>query len=193
MVCVTSGGLNKVSMVGETFGILTVVAEATPNLRGLARWHCACECGGSLIIEGYYLRQGRRRSCGCRNTRKSGSENHRWTGYGEISGAYWYKVRANALSRGLRLDLIINEAWQIFLNQNRRCALSGDFIVMASSDTEHRIDPNSQTASLDRINSELGYSVDNSQWIHKDINRIKMNLDQIYFIHLCKKVAKHHE
>lgn len=46
------------------------------------------------------------------------------------------------------------------------------------------------TASLDRIDSTKGYTLDNIQWVHKHINVMKMDLDQEYFIKLCKLVTK---
>ena len=47
------------------------------------------------------------------------------------------------------------------------------------------------TASLDRIDSSKGYTKDNVQWVHKDINYIKRDLSDSEFITLCKKVATH--
>ena len=49
------------------------------------------------------------------------------------------------------------------------------------------------TASLDRIDSLLGYTIDNVQWVHKDINRIKFDMSQCRFVELCCLIAeKHH-
>ena len=49
------------------------------------------------------------------------------------------------------------------------------------------------TASLDRIDSTRGYTVDNIQWIHKDLNRMKWNLPNDYFINICTLVANHNK
>ena len=48
---------------------------------------------------------------------------------------------------------------------------------------------NKTTASLDRIDSKKAYTVDNIQWVHKDINMLKNKYDQEYFIHMCTLVA----
>jgi hypothetical protein len=53
----------------------------------------------------------------------------------------------------------------------------------------NRTSKENKTASLDRINSDLGYVYGNIQWIHKDINKMKNDYEQNYFILLCKKVA----
>ena len=46
------------------------------------------------------------------------------------------------------------------------------------------------TASLDRIDSSLGYVKNNVQWVHKDINKMKQELNENYFKNLCKIIAK---
>jgi hypothetical protein len=45
------------------------------------------------------------------------------------------------------------------------------------------------TASLDRINNSLGYSVDNIQWVHKAINRMKGSMENKLFIKFCEEVV----
>lgn len=46
------------------------------------------------------------------------------------------------------------------------------------------------TASLDRIDSSRGYEIDNIQWVHKDVNKMKMGLSQNEFIDICKIISK---
>ena len=75
--------------------------------------------------------------------------------------------------------------WDLFIKQNKKCALSGLDIEFS-----RKLKDGTTTASLDRIDSSKGYIQNNVQWVHKDINRIKQNLDQEKFIELCKMVAK---
>ena len=52
-------------MIGQTFGLLTVI-ERAPNARnGKSRWRCRCQCGGVTIAHGVDLRSGHSASCGC--------------------------------------------------------------------------------------------------------------------------------
>jgi hypothetical protein len=46
------------------------------------------------------------------------------------------------------------------------------------------------TASLDRINNNLGYVIDNVQWTHKAINQMKSDRTQEEFLNLCCLVAE---
>lgn len=52
------------SLIGETFGRLTVV-EQLPTKDGRAMWHCVCECGGTNDVASCTLKAGLTRSCGC--------------------------------------------------------------------------------------------------------------------------------
>jgi hypothetical protein len=45
------------------------------------------------------------------------------------------------------------------------------------------------TASLDRIDSSIGYVEGNVQWIYKPLNTMKGTLSNQEFIQLCKEVT----
>jgi hypothetical protein len=113
--------------------------------------------------------------------------NWNWRGHGEISGAYWTCVKHNAELRGLIVSISIKEAWDVFLAQNRKCAYSGDLLTFTRN---YQYCKSEQTASLDRINNELGYVSGNIQWVHKAINGMKSGLSDSEFIQLCCKVAQ---
>lgn len=52
-------------MLGRVFGRLTVLGKAAPDRRRRSRWQCHCSCGNLLIVDGYQLRVGKTKSCGC--------------------------------------------------------------------------------------------------------------------------------
>ena len=80
----------------------------------------------------------------------------------------------------------MEQAWELFEKQNRKCALSGLLLNFPKDRNTH-----GGTASLDRIDSNGNYTLDNVQWVHKDINRLKNSFDQDYFINLCKLVSNY--
>ncbi|MCC8022676.1 MAG: transcriptional regulator, partial [Clostridiales bacterium] len=53
-------------LTGQEFGALTVTGRA-PSQNGRAAWLCRCACGNEITALGRDLRQGRKRSCGCRS------------------------------------------------------------------------------------------------------------------------------
>ncbi len=119
---------------------------------------------------------------------RTGIKNPRYNGHGDIIGTKWAGIKNGALSRGLEFNISIEFAWNLFLKQNRLCALSGIPLVFATSVKEHI--ESICTASLDRIDSSIGYIENNVQWVHKDINNMKWTLSQDRFIELCKKVSE---
>ena len=56
--------MRKLSLVGETFGRLTVIGEA-PGRSNKSRWECLCFCGKIKVVAGDKLTSGWTVSCGC--------------------------------------------------------------------------------------------------------------------------------
>ena len=61
---------------GVPDSLLTVLYE-TRNAKNQLRWHCKCECGKELDVEGYHLRSGGTKSCGCLGTLARQIENQK--------------------------------------------------------------------------------------------------------------------
>jgi hypothetical protein len=60
-------------LTGQTFGLLTVLRRAKPNID---KWVCDCTCGNTKIVQGRYLIEARVKSCGHlwrANTRRRGN------------------------------------------------------------------------------------------------------------------------
>jgi len=107
--------------------------------------------------------------------------------YKEISTKYFSTIKHGAKSRNLELTITTEDIHNLWILQNKKCALSGlriDFYK--SNDIKN-------TASVDRIDSNKGYLLDNIQIVHKDLNKMKMEFSQEHFIAVCKLVAKNHE
>jgi hypothetical protein len=170
---------------GVKYGLLTIIRMVKETDSKWARriWLCECECGGTTLMRGKDLRRVIRPSCGCLKPANSG--------YGEISGGYWARVLAGAdgsLRREIEVAVTIEDAWNLFLAQDRKCALTG---APLSFDRDYRRNGKRQTASLDRIDSNKGYTKGNIQWVHKIINRLKNKFSQEEFVRWCKLVARH--
>lgn len=52
-------------LIGQQFGMLTVVGKAEPSPDGQVIWRCRCECGRETLVRGGNLRNGHTKSCGC--------------------------------------------------------------------------------------------------------------------------------
>jgi len=110
-----------------------------------------------------------------------------WQGHGEISLTRWNIIRSSAVrrSRVLPFEISIRQGWNLFIEQDRKCVLSGVPIQFAPTHDEE----NKCTASLDRIDNGRGYVLDNVQWVHKVINIIRWTLSVGEFKMWCKRVT----
>jgi len=168
---------------GKKFHNLLVVELAGRNKWRQLLWRCRCDCGNEVVKVSGDL--GRTRSCGCKHSsqdQKTGANSPFWKGVGEISGYRISQIKENAKRRGHPYELEDDYLWSLFLEQGRKCALSGLELAFGMKGAEMG------TASLDRINSSKGYLVGNVQWVHKDVNLMKMDLDQNYFLDLCEAI-----
>lgn len=151
-----------------------------------------CECGNYTTATPLSLKQNKRFSCGkvgCEffhRKRRDSAKKAAWTGCGDIWGSKWSMWRLAAAKRGLEFSITVEQAWELFLQQDKRCALSGVPLTFGSAHARSSV-----TASPDRIDSSIGYVEGNVQWVHKDINVMKRSLSDIDFIEWCRKVVNH--
>lgn len=179
----------KKDLTGQRFGKLFVREVHSRSRNGHIRWQCDCDCGREHAVLSTHLLSNKITHCGCVNYR--GPSNKLWRGHGEISGHVWDSIKKQgqkSKSRAkLDFSITIEYCWDLFLEQNRKCALSGVDIYFPNTTTK----TNSRTASLDRIDFSMGYVEGNVQWVHKDVNLMKNRLSEKYFIAMCDKIAAH--
>jgi hypothetical protein len=74
--------------------------------------------------------------------------------------------------------------WELYEKQCGKCAITGIPIEFEKDK------PNApHEASLDRIDSSMGYVIGNVQWVHRDVNFMKSDFTMEYFLSLCKLVS----
>jgi hypothetical protein len=169
-------------LTGNKFGRLLVEDFSGTNKWQQAIWKCVCDCGKIKTISTNHLTSGLVQSCGC--LQKEIVRRNNWKGFGEIGKDYWTSIQKSASYRKIEFDLNIEYAWKIYLDQERVCALSGLPISFDSNRKSCR-----QTASLDRINSDIGYVESNVQWLHKKINMCKCTMTSSEFVEICIMIA----
>jgi hypothetical protein len=108
----------------------------------------------------------------------------------EIPNRFWSRLINSTDRREIELEITKEEAWLKFQEQQGRCALTSIPLYF----TKLRVNYNRYTnASIDRIDSNKSYSLDNIQWVEKRINMMKQKYTQQEFIELCKLVAHNNE
>jgi hypothetical protein len=165
------------------------ISEINKNGHRRTLWLCKCECGTERYLTTNNLNYSN--SCGCSTS----------TGYGELSGTFIEKFRGRLKKARIHIEwnLTPKYLWELLLSQNFKCALSGLPITILTRKqyTEYRKNDYPQgkqipstSASLDRIDSSIGYIEGNVQWVHKFINCMKREYSQKDFIFFCKRVAE---
>lgn len=152
---------------------------------------CECICGIIRDIKTWTLNNSKTKGCGCTNTKGR----FKSQAIGDLSKSYYTTFKRSRLSKGISFsdDINMEYLWDLFLNQNSKCAISGLDIFLNrhwSEQNKGRIKSNHtfQTASIDRINNSKGYEIGNIQWVHKDINYMRGGLSIEDFIFMCRKV-----
>lgn len=185
--------MKKLNLIGKKYGLLKVIEERPATKAGHITWLCECECGNKVTRTGTSITRSKYSSCGCFS--RCGKDNPNWEGVGEISAAWFHNVVVRAASgrksrSGItkKLDIDIQYVWDLFLKQERKCALSGLELTFPEKGTNEA--HKKATASLDRIDSTKGYIKNNVQWVHKHVNIMKNTFDEGYFVKLCTEIYK---
>lgn len=179
----------KSDITNKKFGKLLVLKNTRKGEHGRWYWLCKCDCGKEKEISRAHLCSGGTISCGCELNRSEDLSSC-WRGYGELSGNLWDSIKRSAEGRrrargSIPMEIDIKYAWELFLKQDKKCALS-DIPLEIKSKRKQK----GRTASLDRIDSSKGYVDGNVQWVHKDINIMKNIFSQEYFINMCKLIVE---
>jgi len=179
-------------ITNKKFGRLTAIRPIDKRNRTW-RWECKCDCGNLTIGIISKLKNGCKTSCGCKRKEnikpKYNKNHHSWNGYESISGSYWKSIQHRAKLANLEFNLTMQEIWDLYIKQNKICALSG--VEIHFNGENKSIRKHTQTASLDRIDPKKGYVSGNVQWIHKDINYMKTDFQEPEFIEWCRKIYEH--
>jgi hypothetical protein len=159
-----------------------IIGEQIRKVKGSNQCLCKCGCGGlTKWMSVSAFRTNRITRC-----TDCGNLTH-FKGYKDISGAYWRLLRESSLERGYVFDIDIVDVWDMFEQQDRKCALSGLTINFSRKVSK---DSRTQTASIDRIDNTQGYIKGNIQIVHKKLNFMKHTSTMEEFIELCNLVAQ---
>jgi len=117
----------------------------------------------------------------CHQIRMTNTSNKRINGNWSNYFKFLCQIRKDA-RKELSPEILEN----LLIKQRYKCALTGIKL------TCNRIQgiKFKTNASIDRINSDLGYNVDNIQLVCSVVNSLKSNLTNHEYIRWCKKVVK---
>lgn len=173
----------------------------------ITQWKRQCpECGRELFYNNAHTLQvsnskkvscrscGRKRNVAWAKIHYSDPSQHsRWKGCGKIPGSYFWQTMNGAKSKNREFSITIENMSEQFEKQNEKCVYTGLDLTFGKCHTRRRgriYYGKDRTASLDRIDSSRGYTKNNIQWVHKDINIMKSNFSGQRFVELCDMVSQ---
>ena len=174
--------------IGYRCGQLVVVKRGHSVGKNL-RWKCKCECGRVCFHTKQNILKGTLRSCGCFKKKCRGNIHKNWKGSGKVSASFLSRIKSIAKRRGIPFNLSVGCLDEICKKQNGKCALTGTILTFPTThkDGEKK---NSYNASLDRKNSFEGYTKENVQWVTKEVNMMKQQMNEKDFVETCLSVVK---
>jgi len=106
-----------------------------------------------------------------------------------IPGRFFHSVKCQAKRRNIDFNITIEDIWDKYEEQGGLCAMTKTPIAFKKTKEKQ----NCQTVSVDRIDSEEGYTKDNIWLVHKDINIMKNQFTLEYLYEQCELILKHKE
>lgn len=171
----------------KKFGRLQVL-KLTDSKKHKSRWECRCDCGEVVEVLSNSLVRGKTKSCGCwhREIVSSLKEIHK---YNEIPYTYFYAIKASAARRNLNVTISIEDIWEQYLKQNKKCYFTK--LPIGFCDNQRK-SGYGNTASVDRLDSSKGYEKGNICLVYRDINFMKQNFSVDKFVNYCKLVIQNY-
>jgi hypothetical protein len=173
--------------LGEKYGEWTIVDnELKLETNSEATVLCKCLCGSEEYVRCLSLVKHQSTKCFKCGHGNKGEKHHSFKGHKEIPGS-WFRRYLNKRNKW-EFNITLEDVYNLWIKQNKKCNLSGldiSFLNLKINSYDLVC-----TASLDRIDSKRGYLKDNIQLVHKDVNMMKKEYDQDYFIKICKLIGK---
>ena len=147
-------------LTGKKFGNLTAMKPIKTG--NSVKWECICDCGNKVSAYGYDLQRGRVVSCGCR----------------KVKHGYRYKRLYSIWQSMKKRCLNPNHKFYKYYGGKGISVCSewmDDFSTFKNWSIANGYD---DCLTIDRINSNAGYSPDNCQWITSAENTRKADYER---------------
>ena len=146
---------NLIDLTGKKFGRLTTIKRVGSYPNRSAMWLCECECGTEKIINGYHLRSGHTKSCGCLSKEVTGNLRRLPTGLASMR-ARMRQYKKDAKAKGIEYNLTEEQFREITQKDCYYCGAKPNNISKCPE-----FNGNYKYNGIDRIDNDKGYVSDN--------------------------------
>lgn len=178
----------RIDMIGKTFDRWTVIKFSHTNYRGNALWNCVCICGIKRIVLGHSLRSGKSLSCGCLCREETSRSNKILKPKHRMGKTKFYRAWSGMLSRctNIKVESYPRYGGRGIKVYDRWLKFENFKIDMYESYLEHILEFGAKNTSLDRINNDGNYELNNCKWstnLEQTLNRSNMSHSNNYKEH----------
>lgn len=189
--------MSRINLLGKRFTRLVVLEEVVVEDKHHHRkWKCSCDCGKITYPLQQSLLNGSTKSCGCLAIERSiESTSVIDSGFRSL----WCRYKSQAEERNL--------SWELTKKQFKELTQSPCYYTGRPPSNEH-ISAHSRTRrnrglapkeggiytynGVDRLDSSIGYTVENCVSCCESANLAKQSLSHDDFIAMCKEIAVRH-
>ena len=165
--------------IGSRFGKLEVIQYLK-----LKHVLCKCDCGKQISCRTDYLKKAQRH-CGCDLVTLKGQQkpNYKKELHHPIFADRIDRWKRGAARRSYLFELTEADLERLWTKQQGRCFYTGNKLSLIKNDP--------YTISLERMDSNKPYTIENCVFIGTIVNRIKMQYSKEVFFNVCRDVVKY--
>ena len=178
----------RLELAGQKFGRLAAIKFSHVDKWGDACWLCKCDCGNETTVTGSNLKRGRIKSCGClqKELCKKLIDRRRLPKGVAACKAVIRNHRRGAKERNLEQALTDEQMLAIHKKNCHYCGIPpSNTYLMPRGHGSYTYN------GIDRINNDIGYTLDNAVPCCWDCNKFKKIRSYEGFIDKIKQIHSH--
>ncbi len=172
----------------QTFGKLTALnpIRVITKQGSEVFWNCLCICGKITTVRGVTLRNGNTKSCGSNLCRDYSHVKKLPVGDAALNRLI-KTIKDNAKTRGINYNLTREDVFKITKQRCKYCNIEPSQSVI-NSNKKSNLNGDYIYNGIDRLNNNLGYTVENLVPCCGVCNKMKLDYTADFFIKHIKKI-----